>query len=198
MKGPFAAAAFALLAACAVEPASVAPVDATSPPVVIDATAPVAASVASTDITPLVALDSEGLRMVDPENGNTRLIGFGSDAPATVLAVARATPGAPPGEPVLDECGGSVFQLAGGLQVHTRDGIFLGWGLDPESRHTTMAGIGIGSTRDELEAVQAADVVPDSTLGVEFSSDGIAGLLESDAPQARITHLWAGETCIAR
>jgi hypothetical protein len=37
-----------------------------------------------------------------------------------------------------------------------------------------------------------------STLGTEFSAGGIAGLLESAGPQARIVALWAGMVCIAR
>lgn len=37
-----------------------------------------------------------------------------------------------------------------------------------------------------------------STLGAEFSIGDIAGVFESAASDARVAHLWAGETCIAR
>ena len=62
---------------------------------------------------------------------------------------------------------------------------------------TTASGIGLGSTRAALESAYAARVSR-STLGMEFVAGGIAGLLASDHPAAPITHLWAGQVCLAR
>lgn len=62
---------------------------------------------------------------------------------------------------------------------------------------TTASGIGIGSTRADLESAYAARVAR-STLGAEFSAGGLAGLLASERPDAPIINLWAGEACLAR
>jgi hypothetical protein len=60
-----------------------------------------------------------------------------------------------------------------------------------------MSGIGPGSTRAELEAVYEVEVEPTS-LGIEFSAGGIGGLLDGESPDARITAMWAGVTCLFR
>jgi hypothetical protein len=39
---------------------------------------------------------------------------------------------------------------------------------------------------------------PESTIGTEFMSGELSGLLESDAPNAKVTALWAGTSCIFR
>ena len=39
----------------------------------------------------------------------------------------------------------------------------------------------------------------ESSVGTEFSSeDGVGGLLSNSSPSSRVTHLWAGTTCIMR
>jgi hypothetical protein len=62
---------------------------------------------------------------------------------------------------------------------------------------TTVSGIGLGSTRAELEAAYDAEVAP-SSLGIEFHAGGLAGLLDSSRPDARVVSLWAGLACVAR
>ncbi|WP_404333976.1 hypothetical protein AB2M62_11885 [Sphingomonas sp. MMS12-HWE2-04] len=37
-----------------------------------------------------------------------------------------------------------------------------------------------------------------STIGIEFTGGDFSGLLDSRAPTGKVTHLWAGITCIAR
>jgi hypothetical protein len=61
-----------------------------------------------------------------------------------------------------------------------------------------MSGIGVGSTRAELQAAYAAAAVDSTTLGVEFTAGGLQGVLESDARTAPIVALWAGAACVAR
>ena len=73
----------------------------------------------------------------------------------------------------------------------------MGWFLRDDPAITTPAGVGIGSTREELEGAHQAEVM-DSSLGVEFYSGGLAGLLNSSAPDGTIEALWSGMTCIAR
>ena len=85
---------------------------------------------------------------------------------------------------------GDAHQCAGG-------GRFVGWSLPRGSTLTTAAGVGPGSTWDELIAAHAA-TRRESTLGTELTAGDLAGLLDSDAPDATVLHLWAGENCIAR
>lgn len=87
-----------------------------------------------------------------------------------------------------------------GLLLVVQDGELVGWSLDPESTLTTSAGIGIGSTKSELEAAHGpAEMIPDSTLGVEFFYEGgMTGLLKVESPDGAITAIWSGVVCVFR
>jgi hypothetical protein len=66
-----------------------------------------------------------------------------------------------------------------------------------------MSGVGIGTTRSEMAESLVFDIYEDSTIGTEFHTGGdepggFSGLFESEAPDARITDLWAGTNCIFR
>ena len=75
---------------------------------------------------------------------------------------------------------------------------FVGWSVTAGSPPvTTASGLKVGSTRAELESAYAAKIAK-STLGVEFSAGALAGLLDSEKTDARVTDLWAGVTCNAR
>lgn len=174
------------LPAPAVQPASAA---STATPAVVEASRPQA--------VPRIALDGEGLRLFDPDSGSSRLLAFGTDARVVDEALARALPGETRSLPQETDCGDAVALGSRGLDTHQRDGRFLGWSVDRQSPLETAAGLGVGDTRAELEAAHSIEVM-ESTIGIEFVSGGIAGLLESTDDTARITHLWAGETCIAR
>ena len=71
--------------------------------------------------------------------------------------------------------------------VNAADGQFVGWNVRPQpdsTSLTTVAGIGLGSTRQELEAAYKVEMV-DSSLGVEFYTGQLSGLLESNGPRGR-------------
>jgi hypothetical protein len=76
----------------------------------------------------------------------------------------------------------------------------VGWSIGSVSDLTTEAGIGIGSTRAELEEeFGEVEIDETSTIGLEFLlPDSLAGLLDGEEPDALITDLWAGTTCIFR
>ncbi len=57
-----------------------------------------------------------------------------------------------------------------------------------------MAGVGIGATRADVDAVIDAPV-ENTSLGREFTSGGLSGLYDA---KDRVSALWAGSTCIAR
>lgn len=151
---------------------------------------------AEEDGRPLLALEGEGLRIFDPNSGSARPIPFGTPA-AEVLRIVEALRGGPPREDgESPECGGSFATWEGGPTLRCRGGRFVGWSVrDPGL--STAAGVEVGSTREELESVHAVQVARTS-LGVEFSAGGLAGVLEGEGGEDRVVALWAGEACLAR
>jgi hypothetical protein len=62
-----------------------------------------------------------------------------------------------------------------------------------------MNGIGVGTTRADLERAFSVEWVPDSTLGHEFLIGGdeyaLSGLVDGTGPDARVTVIWSGTVC---
>lgn len=148
---------------------------------------------------PAVNLAPDGLSLVLP-TGATRHMTFGMPRDVTTRAIAAAL-GSPIEEGDNQECGAGALSFAsfrGGLGLYFDEGKFVGWDLDGrEGQFATAAGIGIGSTRKQLESANAIKI-EDSTLGIEFSAGDLSGLLSSRESGGEITNLWAGTTCIAR
>jgi hypothetical protein len=154
-----------------------------------------------------IALDGEGLRLVNSETGNTRLLPFGTDRTTTETAVAKQL-GAVASRSSNDECGAGPMEFSnfGNFIANFQDDLFVGWDLrdgDKKAALTTMSGVGIGMTRSEMAESVAFDIYEDSTIGTEFHTGGdepvgFSGLFDGDAPDARITDLWAGTNCIFR
>ena len=167
---------------------------------------PEAASVASDSATttPAVrfALAGDGVMLVDATSGSTRSIPFGTADSTAVQAVAVAF-GEPEERTANDECGIGRLEFAifdgEGLLLAIHDGKFVGWAVRPPEGAAlrTMSGIGVGSTRAELEDAYAANIAP-STLGVEFMAGGLQGVLENDERSGKIVAFWAGASCVAR
>lgn len=155
----------------------------------------------------MIALDGEGLRLVDPETGSTRLLAFGTDRTETerVIAAQFGTMGE---RSSSGECGAGPMDFSnfGNFSANFQDDRFVGWflrGGDENKALTTMSGIGIGTTRSEMAESVTFEIREDSTIGTEFytggdSPGGFSGLLDSDAPDAKVTDLWAGTNCIFR
>ncbi len=155
----------------------------------------------------VIALDGEGLRLVNAETGSTRLLAFGTDRVATETALV-AQLGPYDGRSSNDECGAGpiAFSHFGDFTVNFQEGLFVGWFLrngDKNATLTTMSGVGIGTKRSDMAKSVAFDMYDESSIGTEFHTGGdgpggFSGLLESDAADARITDLWAGTNCIFR
>lgn len=148
-----------------------------------------------------VALDGEGVRIVGAPSGSTRLLPFGSPSSSATATVSQSL-GDPAERATNLDCGAGPMEFVafrGGLMLNVQQDRLVGWTVRPGSdgAPTTMSGIGLGSTRAELDAAYDADV-RQTTLGTEFSAGSISGVLASDAPTARITDIWAGLSCIAR
>jgi len=145
-----------------------------------------------------LALEGEGLRVFLLPSGSSRPVSFGmpKNSALEILTTVRQSPPTEQGESAV--CQLSYANWADGLTAWFSGDRFTGWSLRPGSASlSTAGGIGLGSTRMELESVHQPDF-GDSTLGVEFTADGLAGLLESAEPDAKVLNLWAGTACVVR
>jgi hypothetical protein len=150
--------------------------------------------------TPEIVVEAEGLRLVDEASGVSRPLPFGMPQDQ-LLAILEGFRGPADGGTNSECAAGPVDYAvwADGLTLNFQEAVFVGWALDEraEGAHATMNGIGPGSTRGELEAVYEVEV-EQTSLGTEFSAGGMAGILDGDSPDARITALWAGVDCVFR
>lgn len=151
---------------------------------------------------PRLAIDPDGLRWFLQPSGNSRALPFGMGR-ADVLASLEKVRGVATKGTNAD-CGAGPVEFAGwpdGLSLLFQDGRFAGWGLDSRAKGgvTTADGIGIGSTRTELDDAMGPPLeVRKTTLGTEFTAAEYHGLFENGTSSARITDLWAGVSCVAR
>ena len=155
--------------------------------------APKAATAPAT--APLL-LEGAGLRI--PGASPPRAIAFGTAEATAVQALSTALGGAPTGGGGNEECGEGPLEFVewkDRIRAWFQDGRFAGWEAKGDLR--TAAGVGIGSTRAEAAKLPGFDV-EESTLGIEFTADGLSGILASNAPDARVTDLRAGATCVFR
>ena len=153
-------------------------------------------------VEPKLALDPEGLRWFMPQNGSARPLPFGSEQAEVLNSLERVRGKAAMGTNA--DCGAGPVQYASwadGLSLVFKDGKFSGWGIDGHARRAivTADGIGIGTTRAELEdALGPPLVVRQSSLGPEFTAGDYHGLFGGTKANARITDMWAGVSCVAR
>ncbi|MEB3359137.1 MAG: SH3 domain-containing protein [Synechococcales bacterium] len=164
-------------------------------------TPPVATPAAASSV--LVALDSEGLRLVNAATGSTRPVPFGMGHDE-VLAILTNLRDRPADQGINNECGAGPLSFASwadGLTLWFAGDRFAGWTVDGRrenaGRLTTISGIGPGSTHTELNQVYAAEVFQ-SSLGTEFTAGGLGGVLSGSGQDARVETLWSGTTCIFR
>lgn len=153
-------------------------------------------------VMPLVGLDADGLRIVNPESGSTRPIAFGDSMAAVVRQIVSLRGPAERGR--NEECGAGPIDFASwpdGLQLAFQDDLFVGWsvnGRQPGAEaFTTLAGLGVQSPRSVLDSAYVA-TVEETSLGTEFAAGGLSGLLDSDRPDARVETMWAGVSCTFR
>lgn len=155
-----------------------------------------------------LVLISNGIQIVNEQNGSSREISFGIDLNQMIEIVSKVLEMKPRSLGINQECGAGPLQMASwnnGLtlvfqqknsQINWQ---FAGWymGDSPGSaiKLTTMAGIGIGSSRAEMESAYVVEVNK-TTLGHEFStSSGLYGIFDGSGKDANITSLWSGVSC---
>ncbi|WP_110298128.1 hypothetical protein [Blastomonas natatoria] len=171
----------------------------------------VAAQPGASQHPPVLSLDGEGLRLIDPDSGATRPLSFGVPLDQLKLVAEKLKGRAEAGR--AEECGAgplAYLRWNDGLTLYALDGLFAGWALDetgaplPQAkdgktalRLTTISGVGIGSTRAEL--LDAYDAkIEQTTLGTEFNAAGLSGILDGTGGKARVTNLWSGVNCVFR
>lgn len=151
----------------------------------------------------VLALDSQGLRVVNKSTGATRAIAFGTKE-ADVVSILTNLRGKPRSRGVNQECGGGPLGFANwadGLSLQFNKGRFAGWNVDGRGKAanklTTISGVGTGSTRTQLNKAYTVKV-SQSSLGTEFSAGSLGGLLSGNKPTDRVISLWSGTTCFFR
>ena len=198
---PIALALLAATAACSYR---------TPPPQSVAAAPPAAAAAgeaAAGDPAGLIVgnlrLSSDGLAAGMPGLHTNQSFRFGMSKAEIVAAVAQMRSWETPRE-TNGQCGAGPMEFTrfGTLTLNSRNGRFVGWSLDGPLGAEPIEeeyGLGIGIPRAEVFSMDSEEVRFETTArGVEFDASGIHGRLSSNAPDAVVTHLWAGTSCQLR
>nr|MBC7612251.1 hypothetical protein [Pseudopedobacter sp.] len=153
-----------------------------------------------------LALSANALQIINQSNGSTNEIGVGMPLEQTLATVEKVL-NLKPTIGTNSECGAGPLKMAtwdNGLtllfQEKKGEWLFVGWAANqaknPALKLSTMAGIGVGSTRSEMESAYVIKVVK-SSLGYEFSTktDDLFGIFDGPDKNAKITNLWSGVSC---
>lgn len=178
-------------------PASAIEAAETAPPTSGETIAPDAAALDA----PKLAVEAEGLRWFLPPNGSARPLAFGAPE-ADVLASLERVKG-PAERGVNQDCGAGPVQYAtwsDGLSLVFQNGAFAGWGLNRRATGalSTANGVGSGMTRSALTESFGSVTFQETSLGQEFAAGDMFGVLDGTGPDAKITAMWAGVSCVAR
>lgn len=149
---------------------------------------------------PGMVLDTDGLREVDPSDGDTPLKPFGSSR-EEIDTIASEALGMTPEISSNDECGAGTmdFSRYGALSLNFQDGKFVGWYLEGKSNLATAEGAALGMGKVEIEKLYKVMPVEDSTLGDEFTTEGEDGSwLGGFFEDGKVSALYAGTNCFFR
>jgi len=157
-----------------------------------------AATAAPAKTTAALTLAPDGLSIVETPPGKARLVPFGIPRASAELMVGSVQ-GEQLGKGSSAECGAGKIDYTSyrdDLQLTFQENKFVGWTINGgESPLRTAKGIGVGSTRQQLDAAYKVDV-EDSSLGLLFSTGDLVGLLDIDGIDGLVTSIWAGTVCL--
>lgn len=160
----------------------------------------------------VLVLSINELRYVDETTGSSREISLGTPEDQLLGVVNRLLNLKQPKIGINSECGVGPLKMvtwSNGLTVMFKKNKlnniweFVGWsvgsGTAQVPKITTMANIGIGSTRAEVEGAYAIKV-DKTSLGHEFSTlaGGLYGIFSGPGKDATVTSLWSGTSCVFR
>lgn len=170
--------------------------------------APVTKSVAEPDkvlssappSAPRLAVEGEGLRWFLQPSGSARAVPFGRPQDEVMASLEPLRGLAVKG--TNQDCGAGPVQYAtwrDGLSLVFQGNRFVGWSLDGRAEDViaTAAGVGPGTTRAELQSAYSA-TISKTSLGYEFSTGDLHGVLDGASVRARVTDMWAGVSCVGR
>ncbi|TKD51710.1 hypothetical protein [Sphingomonas baiyangensis] len=146
---------------------------------------------------PGIALDGEGLRLVDATSGRATPLAFGTPR----ATIERALSSRGPGEAGSNaECGAGpldYLEWSDGLTLWFQEGAFAGWRArtSEAGTHSTMNGIMPGMTRAALTESGSVVTFSEDTLGAEFAAGDIFGFLDGTGDDARVREIYAGVSC---
>lgn len=146
--------------------------------------------------SPALAVEAEGLRLFNKQSGSARPIAFGTPREDVIQLLAFR------GKPETGqngECGAGPLDFANwpdGFGLFFQNDKFVGWNLNSSGKPavTTASGIGVGSSRAELESAYAAKI-SETSLGTEFAAGELYGILDGPGQSATITNMWGGLSC---
>ena len=159
------------------------------------------------EIKSTIALSANALQIVNQASGSTREIAFGMPLKQLVEIVEKVLKSKSTIN-MNSECGAGPLKFAtwdNGLtllfQEKKKDEwLFAGWAANKpknnQSKLTTMANVGIGTSRKEIESAYIINVSKTS-LGFEFStkSNDLFGIFDGRNENSKITNLWSGVSC---
>lgn len=157
----------------------------------------------------VLALTSNALQVVNQPSGSTRDIPMGMEMDKVLEVVSKVLADEIPEPQVNTECGAGpmtmsvfnnglvlMFQKPRGNQAKLE---FVGWSLSKsrnDSKLITMANIGIGSTRAELQSAYTV-AIKKTSLGMEFATipGGLYGIIDGPSESGKISFMWSGLSC---
>lgn len=161
---------------------------------------------ASKEVEYALALSANALQIINSNTGSTKEIGFGIAQDQTIATVEKVLK-LKPKLGINSECGAGPLKMAtwdNGLtllfQEKKGEWLFVGWAANEAKNQqlklNTMAGIGVGSSRKEMESAYVIKVTK-SSLGNEFAtkSEDIFGIFDGPTENAKITNMWSGVSC---
>lgn len=160
---------------------------------------------------PVLVLATNALQLLNEETGATTDLLFGMEFDQLVEIVNSNVNSGYKGDHINSECGAGPLKMASwenGLVIifkkneSSGDWEFEGWlmdaGVKKSGKLNTGSGVGIGSTRVQLEEEYEIEV-KQTTLGQEFATErGLFGILSGAGDSATIQTMWSGSNCNSR
>ena len=149
-------------------------------------------------VQPEMRVDARGIHLTE-QSKQTRLLPFGAPQGEVLKALSFRGPA---DQETNFDCGEGPVQFArwpDGFSLLFQNGRLGGWGLAGKGGavHTTDA-LRIGSVLRQVR-VAGREEIAETTLGREFSVNGIHGVLEGEGEDARVVAMWSGElSCVFR
>ena len=159
------------------------------------------------EVKSTIALSANAIQIVNQTSGSTKAIAFGLTLEKLVEIVENVLKSKSTIN-MNSECGAGPLKFAtwdNGLtllfQEKKKDEwLFAGWAANKpknnQTKLTTMANVGIGTTRKETESAYVI-TVSKTSLGYEFSTKtkDLFGIFDGLNENSKITNLWSGVSC---